>query len=136
MARSKSSAVAGVKVDGLKDLQKQLRQAQDKDMKAALRMANKSGATIVADEARTRVPVRTGRLKASIGARAGQSSATVKAGTPGRVPYAGPIHFGWRERGITPQPFLYEALGAKWDDVYKNYDDQINKLIQTLNKQR
>ena len=134
--RRNSSAMAGVKVEGLRDLQKQLRQAQDKDMQAALRKANKGAAEIVADEARNKVPVRSGRLKASIGARGSQRSATVKAGTAARVPYAGPIHFGWRARNITPQPFLYEALGEKWDNVYKDYEHQIQKLINELNTKR
>lgn len=136
MARRNTSAVAGIKVDGLRDLQKQLRQAQDKDMQKAVRAANKGAAEIVADEARNRVPERSGRLKASIGARGSNRMATVKAGTASRVPYAGPIHFGWRARNILPQPFLYEALGDKWDNVYKDYEHQINKLVKELNDKR
>ena len=34
----------------------------------------------------------------------------------GIEPYAGPIHFGWRERNIEPQPFLYDALDDRRGD--------------------
>lgn len=133
MARRNTSAVAGLKVEGLRELQRQLKQTEDKEMQKSLRKANKGAAEIVADEARDRVPVRSGRLKASIGARGSNRSATVKAGTAARVPYAGAIHFGWRARNILPQPFLYDALGDKWHDVYRNYEAEIESIIRSLN---
>ena len=136
MARRKSSAVAGIKVDGIKGLQKQLRATADKDMQKKVRAANKDAASIVADEAKNKVPVRSGALRNSIGARGTNKAATVKAGSAARVPYAGPVHFGWRARGIEPQPFLYEALGDKWSEVYRQYDKQISELVNELNRKR
>lgn len=132
----KSQAFGSIKVEGLKDLQRQLRALDDKSMKAELRKVNKGAATIVADEARNLVPVRSGRLRASIGARAGQTSASVKAGTAARVPYAGPIHFGWGARNIRPQPFLYEALGKKWKEVYSAYDKNVSDLVKKFNRSK
>lgn len=35
------------------------------------------------------------------------------------VPYAGPIHFGWRKRHFRPQPFLFRAAGQKQDGSWK-----------------
>jgi HK97 gp10 family phage protein len=132
----KSQGLGSIKVDGLRELQRQLRTLDNKAMKAELRKVNKDAATIVADEARNLVPVRSGRLRASIGARAGQTSASVKAGTGSRVPYAGPIHFGWPARNIRPQPFLYEALGKKWKEVYNAYDKNVSDLVKKFNRSK
>jgi hypothetical protein len=132
----KTSALGSIKVEGLRGLQSQLRAIDDKAMKAELRKVNKDAATIVADEARNLVPVRTGRLRASIGARGGQTSSTVKAGTSSRVPYAGPIHFGWGARNIRPQPFLYDALGKKWREVYDAYEKNLSTLVNKMNTRK
>lgn len=126
-------SVGKIEVEGIRALQKQLRTMDDKALKGELRKVNKDAATIVADEAKNLVPVRSGRLRASIGARAGQREASVKAGTEARVPYAGPIHFGWAARNIRPQPFLYEALGKKWREVYDAYDKNMRSLVKKIN---
>ena len=136
MAKGDKLITVGIKVEGLKGLQRQLSQAADKDMQKRIRKANKDAASIVSDEAKNIVPVRTGALRKSIGARGTNKAATVKAGTAARVPYAGPVHFGWRARGIEPQPFLYEALGDKWREVYTQYDEQLSELVNELNRKK
>ena len=136
MAKGDKLITVGIQVEGLKGLQRQLKQAADKDMQKRIRKANKDAASIVSDEAKNIVPVRTGALRKSIGARGTNKAATVKAGTAARVPYAGPVHFGWRARGIGPQPFLYEALGDKWREVYTQYDEQISELVNELNRKK
>tara|TARA_R110000744_G_scaffold78022_1_gene154007 strand:- start:989 stop:1402 length:414 start_codon:yes stop_codon:yes gene_type:complete len=137
MARKKNLVSVGkIEVEGIRSLQKQLRTLDDKALKAELRKVNKDAATIVADEAKNLVPVRSGRLKASIGARGGQRDASVKAGSEARVPYAGPIHFGWAARNIRPQPFLYDALGKKWKEVYGAYEKNMANLVKKVNKRK
>ena len=69
--KQKLVSVGKIEVEGVRALQKQLRTLDDKALKAELRKVNKDAATIVADEAKNLVPVRSGRLKASIGARGG-----------------------------------------------------------------
>ena len=135
MAKTNNS-LGSIKVEGMRGLQKQLRTMNDTALKAELRKVNKDAANIVADEARNLVPVRTGRLRASIGARGGQRGSTVKAGTASRVPYAGPIHFGWGARNIRPQPFLYEALGKKWREVYDAYEKNLSSLVRKMNTRK
>lgn len=116
---------SGIRVDGLVALQKALRSAPP-ELRKELRLANKAAAQVVATAAKPLAPKRTGRLAASIGARAGQRDASVKAGSASRVPYAGPIHFGWPARGIRPQPFLYKALDRRQNEVRARYEDAIN----------
>jgi len=127
MARS-----GGFKVDGLKALQKEIRQTEDVELKKQLRLANKEAAQVVADQAKVEVPRRSGRLARSIGAQASQTSAFVKAGTAARVPYAGPIHFGWPKRNIRPQPFLYEAMDKRIGEVRKAYEKNLGKITKDL----
>lgn len=127
MARS-----GGFKVDGLKALQKEIRQTEDVELKKQLRLANKEAAQVVADQAKVEVPRRSGRLARSIGAQASQTSAFVKAGTPSRVPYAGPIHFGWPQRNIRPQPFLYEAMDKRIGEVRRAYEKNLGKITKDL----
>lgn len=130
-----------IRVDGLKELQAKLR-AVDRALPRQLRAANKEAAQVVADRAKVLVPVRSGRLKGSIGVRAGQRDAEVKAGSAARVPYAGPIHFGWpgrpnRDRGwrggpIRPQPFLYQARDQRIGAVIAVYEQRIDKLTRSV----
>ena len=127
MARS-----GGFKVDGLRQLQKEIRQTEDVELKKQLRLANKEAAQVVADQAKVEVPRRSGRLARSIGTQASQTSAFVKAGTAARVPYAGPIHFGWPKRNIRPQPFLYEAMDKRIGEVRKAYEKNLGKITKDL----
>ena len=127
MARS-----GGFKVDGLKALQKEIRQTEDVELKKQLRLANKEAAQVVADQAKVEVPRRSGRLARSIGVQASQTSASVKAGTAARVPYAGPIHFGWPKRNIRPQPFLYEAMDKRIGEVRRAYEKNLGKITKDL----
>ena len=127
MARS-----GGFKVDGLKELQKEIRQTEDVELKKRLRLANKEAAQVVADQAKVEVPRRSGRLARSIGVQASQTSASVKAGTAARVPYAGPIHFGWPKRNIRPQPFLYEAMDKRIGEVRRAYEKNLGKITKDL----
>lgn len=122
-----------IAVDGLKDLLADLRRFQEVETLNAIKAANKQAAEMVAEEGRVRVPRRTGRLAKSIKAQATQSSASVKAGSGKRVPYAGVIHFGWLRRHIRPRPFLYEALDHRLPEVYQAYDKQIDKAIEGFN---
>jgi hypothetical protein len=45
------------------------------------------------------------------------------------VLYAGPIHFGWPARNIQPNPFIYEVLDGRRQEVYALYADRISQLI-------
>lgn len=120
---------AQIKVEGLTELRRALKQA-GADFPRRLRGANKVAAGIVAKDAKSKVPVLSGRLQKSIGVRASSSSAFVKAGTASRVPYARVIEFGWPGHNIEPQPYLYPALQEKEPQVIETYEDLVDAITR------
>lgn len=124
-----ASRQAGIKVEGQRELRKSLRQAGDdlEDLKAA----HKAAAEIAAGGARPLTPVRSGTLQGTVRAGGTKTSAVLRAGRKA-VPYAGPVHWGWPNRGIEPQPSL--ADGAKntepqWVELfYQELDKALKKV--------
>ena len=122
----------GVKVKNLREINKAL--AAIGVPKEAVKDAGKESGELVANEARSLAPVRTGALRDSIrvGATA-RGKITVLAGnnrtSKSAVPYANPIHWGWFKRHIRPQPFFVRALGYTRSEIYDNYFKQMEKLI-------
>lgn len=133
----------GIEVEGAKETRRKLRDLEGglKDLKAA----HKEAAELVAKQAAFLVPVRKGRLQASIRASGTQREGVVRAGTA-RVPYAGPIHFGWptrpnKQRGwrggpIRPQPFIYDAMDRRIGEVLRVYEDRVEELIRRADLDR
>jgi hypothetical protein len=119
-----------VRVEGLGKVLRQIKQI-DPDLVAELKIANRAIADDVVLTARALAPQKTGKLKGS--ARAGASNRTgiVRAGGA-RVPWAGPIHFGWKKRNISPQPFLYDALDERRDEVEQRYLAALNEITRKI----
>lgn len=117
-----------LQIDGLREINRDLRnmsqQARD-DMKATHREAGE----IVARAAKTLAPVRTGLLASTVVSSPTQRQGRVRVGRGQSVPYAGPIHFGWPARRIAPQPFVYDALDMRRDEVRDAYVVRINQLV-------
>tara|TARA_Y100001970_G_C13816930_1_gene642862 strand:+ start:252 stop:698 length:447 start_codon:yes stop_codon:yes gene_type:complete len=94
---------------------------------------------LVMREALTRVPVRSGDLRDTVRSSGTKTRATVRAGYKA-VPYAGPVHWGWPTRPapfmgwrggpIRPNPFLYDALDDRRDEVIRAYEDKIEDLTK------
>lgn len=125
-----ASREAGIKVEGQRELRKTLRQAGDdlEDLKAA----HKAAAEIAAGGSRPLTPVRSGTLQGTVRAGGTKTSAVLRAGKKA-VPYAGPIHWGWPNRGIEPQSFL--ADGAKntepqWVELFYQALDKALKKVK------
>lgn len=117
----------GVKVQGLRELTRAMQNIGIP--KDAIKDAGKIAGQKVINEAKTLVPVRTGKLRDSI--RLGATAAgqvTIRAGGA-RVPYANPIHWGWYKRHIKPQPFFAKALGYTRDEIYQTYFIQLERHI-------
>lgn len=121
----------GVKVEGLKGLVRALKRAEADDLLALLKAANAEAAKDVEQTARPLAPVLTGRLVGSL-----RSSGTARAGVvrlgKASVPYAQPIHFGWPKRHIQPQPFLYEALDRRIEEVTRLYHERVEELAEAI----
>ncbi len=132
-----------VHVVGLRELRRNLRQAGEVEELVEVRNALRSGARIVADDARRRVPVRTGRARDSIRPLVSGNRAFV-AGGKARVPYYGWLDFGsrrpisgrprsvgpWAGSGAGPSKgrFIYPAIDAKIDDVVEMVSDALNTV--------
>lgn len=120
---------AQVQVKGAKELRKQLKAAGD-DL-ADLKATHKKIAEIVEFDALQLAPVVTGGLVRSIRASGTQTSAIVRAGGA-RLPYAGPIHYGWPQRNITAQPFLLDAQSEKYEDWMQEYTQLVEKALDKI----
>jgi hypothetical protein len=98
-----------VRVEGLGPFIRAMREAQaDLD---ELKDATQKAGTIVLAAAAGRAPRRTGTLASSGRASRAARKAIVRFGSA-RVPYAGPIHWGWPRRHIAAQPFALDAARA------------------------
>jgi hypothetical protein len=119
----------GVKVKGLRSVTKALQSVGVPNKE--LNSAAKRSAERVVNEAKTLVPVRSGRLRDSIKISATLTKGiSIKAGNDFSIPYANPIHWGWFRRNIKPQPFFVQAIGLTRNDVYQDYLGELESLIE------
>ena len=130
-----SNTTNGVKVTGLNQAIRALRELGVPDQE--IKDAGSRAGELVANEARGLTPVRTGKLRDSIRVSKTLRKVTISAGnnrsSKSGVPYANPIHWGWFKRNIRPQPFFVKALGLTRAEVYKQYFDNIAKLVAKQN---
>lgn len=121
---------ATVQLKGAGQLAKSLKKA-GADMKD-LRDLNKQAAQIVAPEAKTLAPKKTGRLAKSVRAGATQKTGVVRAGNNGKVKYAGVINYGWPKHSIKATLFANKAAKntePQWTQVYA---DAVQKIINRI----
>ena len=118
----------GLKVQGLKQA---IRALQDIGVPAAeIKAGGTQSGELVANQARSIVPIRTGRLRDSIRVSKALTKISISADNNTRVPYSNPIHWGWFRRHIKSQPFFIKALGLTRDQVYQNYYKTLDTLIK------
>ncbi|MGO1048802.1 HK97 gp10 family phage protein [Crossiella sp. CA198] len=128
-----------IHVEGMKELRRELGALDRNAMRRTLRGAHVEVADLVAAEAKSTAPRRTGRLAASVRGTASESKAYVMAGTSARVPYAGPIHFGVPAsrirppRNITADRFIWRAMGRRYDAAAEKFRDAIARALQRIN---
>lgn len=127
-----------IRVEGSREVRKQLKDLNDKVGKDMLRDAHKKLADRVVNLAEPRVPVRTGALAASMRGLGSVSAATGKAGGA-KVPYAAAVHFGVGPRpgklgphNIKARPFLFDGLARLEPDAADEYAHQLERLISRL----
>lgn len=136
MAGSNSIVIVGQK-EAIRDLAR-----RGDRVKVEVKKLNLEAARDVAREAQRHVPRQSGRLASSIRAAGQLRQGVVRVGSAS-VPYAGPIHFGWRRRGhkwgvpgqvgggpITANPFLYDAAALRRADVTRRYAEALNALLR------
>jgi hypothetical protein len=132
-------ADTGIKVEGLRDALAALKAVGTPT--AEVSAAAQQAGEIVANMSRSLVPVRSGRLRATIKSRKQARKVLISAGNNTTVPYANPIHFGWYydknnfiKKNILPNPFFSKALGITRKEVYETYFININKLFNKYYK--
>jgi HK97 gp10 family phage protein len=125
----------GIKVVGLNEAIRGLRAIGVPS--AEIGQASQEAGNLVANSARSLVPVRTGALRNTIRAKKIARKVVVSAGNNNKVPYANPIHFGWnydkvnlQPKNIRPRPFFSNALTRTRSQVYQIFFDSIEKLFQ------
>lgn len=74
-------------------------------------------------------PRDSGTLAGTIRAGRGKTKAVVRAGGA-RAPYAGVIHYGWPARGISPNPFLVNAMQRRRSNVLDTLDKGIEDILK------
>lgn len=117
-------------------MQRKFKQMGHVDVPAKFKAANKSAAEIVAQAASAKVPVRTGKLKASIRALGQARQGLVKMGKA-KILYAGWIEFGGNiKRGTIRRTFiksgryLYPALKQNSSRIRVLYERQVLEAIR------
>lgn len=127
-------ADSGIKVVGLNEAVRTLRYLGVPSKEVG--QASFEAGEIVANRARTLVPVRTGKLRSSIKTFRERNKVKVRAGNEKSVKYANPIHWGWnydkvhlQPKNIRPRPFFTNALSTTRQQVYKTYVDNLEALL-------
>lgn len=122
MARSE-----GIQITGLRQVVRDLEKlgVSVEDLKAAFGEISSQ----VVQEAGRIVPVRSGRLAASIRPAKTKNKAVVRAGTAG-APYAGAINYGWPSRGIEATEFLTKPANSHEAEFARMIDRNLQDLIR------
>lgn len=118
---------SGVRVEGLNKVVRDLKAlgAEVDDLKGAF----SSIAAMAAQKAASFAPKRSGRLAADVRGNRAQSKAVVTAGRSS-IPYAGPINYGWRARGIAPSGFMQKADREMQPIALQMLEQEIDSLIR------
>ena len=120
-----------IKVTGLSKVQRDLRKLSTDALdlnKSEFLETNKQVAEIIINESKKYVPVVSGALAAALKNKSTKKSAKVGT-TYAKMPYGGPIHFGWPKRAIKPNPFFYDAIDSRRNEVRQRYDSLVSSLI-------
>lgn len=122
-------AGAQLRVEGLNNMRRTLKRAGVEVQ--GLKEAHAAAAQVVANRAAPNTPQRTGRLAGSLRPAGQVGMAVVRAGRAS-VPYAGAIHWGWPARGISAQPWIYDAAQDSRDQWENEYRKELEKIIDKI----
>ena len=107
--------------------------------KLGLKTQDLSGATtrirsLVVPPAISGAPVKTGKLRSTVKARKYPNKVEVQAGNNTTVPYANPVHWGWRERNIPPNLWILKVRDDNFYAVVEIFKDETQKLINRVGR--
>lgn len=113
------------------ELRRELRRVKDTELDQEMKQIHLELARDVLKLAEPNVPVRSGALKGSLRAAGTVRDAVGRVGKAS-VPYAAPIHWGWKARGIQPQPFLTDAAERLERDITDRYDQEVARMFDKV----
>lgn len=119
----------GIRVEGLRELNKKLRAAGDESSDLPDLMQRLGQIVISA----ARVPADSGELAGSLRAGRGRTKAVVRAGYAKRAAHAGVVHYGDPHRGHRAQPFLVDALRRSHTQVVQELETGMDQLLRKHN---
>ena len=130
------STIDPIKIQGLRDFQAALK-AMDGESQKQLRVALNTAADLVVSGAARRVPVRTGRARASLRAQSSQREARVMGGSK-KAPYYGWLDFGGRigrdksqRRPFVPGGrYMYPSYAANREGVERALQTALTDLVR------
>lgn len=116
-----------VSIEGLRELQAALKRIDGQSQKK-LRVVLNDAVQIIAEEAKGKVPTRSGRAAGSIKAQSSQREAQIKAGG-GRAPYYPWLDFGGAvgRNNSVRRPFIKDGRY-----LYPTYKDKKTEFIQKM----
>lgn len=118
-----------IKVDGLDELQRQLRRVKNTELDEEMKEIHQDIAKEIARRAAPKVPIgETMRLWKSVRSAGTVRDAIGRAGGAS-VPYAPVIHWGWAAHGIAARPFLQDAAREIETDVVDRYDRHVADML-------
>jgi hypothetical protein len=115
-----------LEIEGLNKLLRALEKLDDAAKDEFKEVGLKVG-KFVADRAKGEAPTLSGKLRGTIRPVATRRGAKIRAGSA-RVPYAGVIHFGWRQRNIEKNQFMYRAVDKSVDEAVDMYLKEIYSI--------
>lgn len=112
-----------IQIDGIKELNRQLRRVKDKGLDDELKAIHSAIADEVTQLALPRVPVVTGALKRSVRSSGTKAAAIGRAGKKS-VPYAAAVHWKYGP------PFLRDAAVKIERDIVDRYDKAVAGMLE------
>lgn len=98
-----------------------------------LRAVNREAAEIAAPAVRRLAPRgSTGRLVKSVRVGATKRAGVIRVGSK-RVPYAGPVNYGWPAHNITPRFYANNGVAqteTQWAKVYEEFVDKVISQVK------
>ena len=133
-----AGVVPAVRVIGLSRLTRTMREAEVsiEDLKDV----NESIARLASLAIQAEAPSRSGRLRSSVRGNRAKGKAAVRVGGA-RIPYAGPIHWGWPSRPshptarggpIPPNEFGLRAFDRFEPQAQRMYLEGIEKILNSV----
>ncbi len=122
-----------VKIEGLDEAVRRVRSLTSSLEAREVEKILSKGMRVVRDEAKQRVPVRTGLLKSAIKARIGKRRGKFVAGAFSAVdfkkaPHAYLVEYGTRHSQA--KPYFRPAWDTKKDQVKKQIEEDLRKLLE------